>query len=219
VLARAIHQALERFVLDEQLQNAEQVIFALAQAVDSKDATTAEHLPRLAYYSNLLGQALGLNQHELRLLQYGAMLHDIGKVAISESLLRKQGPLDEYEWAAIRQHPVVGERLCNDMRYARDVCPIIRHHHERWDGLGYTDALAGEMIPILARVIGVVDAYDAMTSHRPYRMALPEEEAQSRLVQGAGTQWDPYVVQRFITVLRTGVAQEHALTPSAVQMP
>lgn len=219
VLARAIHQALEKYDLVQQLENTERVIFALAQAVESKNATTAEHLHRLAYYANLLGQSLGLSEHELRLLNYGAMLHDIGKVAISEALLRKQGPLDEYEWSEMRQHPVVGERICGELRFARDVCPIIRHHHERWDGQGYTDALAGEMIPLLARVIGVVDAYDAMTSHRPYRMALPEEEAMSRLVQGAGTQWDPYVVQNFVKILRTSGPQREQRTMTVVQMP
>jgi putative two-component system response regulator len=219
VLARAIHQALEKYELDQQLENTERVIFTLAAAVEAKDTTTAEHLQRLAYYANILGQSMGLSDHELRLLRYGAMLHDIGKVGVSEALLRKQGPLNEYEWAEMRQHPVVGERICGELRFARDVGPIIRHHHERWDGQGYTDALAGEMIPLLARVISVVDAYDAMTSNRPYRQALPEEEALSRLVQGAGTQWDPYVTQRFVTVLRTGASRERVLTPSAVDMP
>jgi putative two-component system response regulator len=219
VLARAIHQALEKYDLDQQLESTERVIFSLAAAVDAKGAVTGEHLTRLAYYSNLLGQTLGLSDHELRLLQYGAMLHDIGKVGISEALLRKPGPLNEYEWAEMRQHPVVGERICGELRFARDVCPIIRHHHERWDGGGYTDGLSGEMIPLLARIIGIVDAYDAMTSHRPYRMALPEEEAMSRLIQGAGTQWDPYMVESFVQFLRTSGTLREQRALSVVQMP
>jgi putative two-component system response regulator len=220
VLARAIHQALEKYDLDEQLENTESVIFTLAAAVEAKDVTTGEHLQRMAYYAGLLGQALGLSDHELRLLRYGAILHDIGKVGVSEEILSKPGPLDEYEWAEMRQHPVVGEKICAQLRFARDVCPIIRHHHERWDGTGYTDSLAGESIPPLARVIGVVDAYDSMTSHRPYRKALPEDEAMSRLIEGAGTQWDPQMVQQFVKFLRSnGTPRQHALAASALPLP
>jgi putative two-component system response regulator len=220
VLARAIHQALEKYELDQQLENTEGVIFTLAAAVEAKDVTTGEHLQRMAYYAGLLGQALGLGDHELRLLHYGAILHDIGKVGVSEEILSKPGPLDEYEWAEMRQHSVVGEKICAQLRFARDVCPIIRHHHERWDGMGYTDALSGEGIPPLARVIGVVDAYDSMTSHRPYRKALPEEEAMGRLIEGAGTQWDPQMVQQFVKFLRSnGAPRQHALASSALSLP
>ena len=220
VLARAIHQALEKYELDQQLENTESVIFTMAAAVEAKDVTTGEHLQRMAYYAGLLGQALGLSEHELRFLHYGAILHDIGKVGVSEQILTKPGPLDEYEWAEMRQHPVVGEKICAQLRFARDVGPIIRHHHERWDGTGYTDALAGDCIPPLARVIGVVDAYDAMTSHRPYRKALPEEEAMSRLIEGAGTQWDPQMVQQFVKFLRSnGTPRQHALSAGALALP
>jgi putative two-component system response regulator len=220
VLARAIHQALEKYELDQQLENTESVIFTMAAAVEAKDVTTGEHLQRMTYYAGLLGQVLGLGDHELRLLRYGAILHDIGKVGVSEEILSKPGPLDEYEWAEMRQHPVVGEKICAQLRFARDVCPIIRHHHERWDGTGYTDALSGEGIPPLARVIGVIDAYDAMTSHRPYRKALPEEEALGRLIEGAGTQWDPQVVQQFVKFLRSnGAPRQHVLAASGVALP
>jgi putative two-component system response regulator len=203
VLARAIHQALEKFDLDQQLENTESVIFTMAAAVEAKDATTGEHLQHMTHYAGLLGQAMGLGEHDMRLLRYGAILHDIGKVGVSEAILCKPGPLDEYEWSEMRQHPVVGEKICGQLRFARDVGPIIRHHHEHWDGSGYTDALSGEGIPLLARVIAVVDAFDAMTSHRPYRMALPEDEAMRRLVDGSGTQWDPHIVQQFLKFLRS----------------
>ncbi len=202
VLARSIHQALEKFDLDQQLENTESVIFTMAAAVEAKDATTGEHLQRMTHYAGLLGLAMGLSEHEMRLLRYGAILHDIGKVGVSEAILCKPGPLDEYEWSEMRQHPVVGEKICAQLRFARDVGPVIRHHHERWDGQGYTDALSGEGIPLLARVISVVDAYDAMTSHRPYRMALPDAEAMSRLLEGSGSQWDPQIVSQFVKVIR-----------------
>ena len=198
ILARAIHQALEKFRLDQQLENTEQVIFALAAAVEAKDPTTGEHLRHMTTYATQLGEALGLDQPQLLLLKYGAILHDIGKVGVSEAILRKPGPLDEEEWREMKQHPVVGEGICAPLRFSREVGPIIRHHHERWDGKGYADGLTGEDIPFLARVIAVVDAYDAMSSDRPYRLALPIDERVRRLSEGAGTQWDPQLVRVFL---------------------
>jgi putative two-component system response regulator len=204
VLPRAIHQALEKYELDQHLENTENVIFTLAAAVEAKDETTGLHLQRMTRYACALGTALGLTQHDLRLLRYGAILHDIGKVAVSEAVLCKPGPLTESEWEEMRQHPVAGEKICAQLRFAREVCPIIRHHHERWDGQGYVDGLEGEAIPTLARVIGVIDAFDAMTSDRPYRQALSVDEATRRLVDGAGTQWDPEIVRGFVDFLNSG---------------
>jgi len=201
VLARAIHQALEKFALDEQLEQTEQVIFTLAAAVEAKDATTGEHLKRMAVYAASLGQALDLSQHEMTVLRQGAILHDIGKVGVSEAILCKPGSLDDAEWSEMRQHPAIGERICKSLRFASEVGPIIRHHHERWDGQGYCDALAGEDIPPLARVIAVVDAYDAMTSDRPYRAALSDDEALRVLNEGAGSQWEPECVKAFVDVV------------------
>ena len=181
VLARAIHQALEKFQLDQQLESTEQVIFTLAAAVEAKDPTTGEHLQRMKSYAVRLGQAMKLPQRELMLLRHGAILHDIGKVGVSEHILSKPGPLDEDEWREMRQHPVIGEKICASLRFAAEVGPMIRHHHERWDGTGYVDALAGDEIPFMARVLSVVDSFDAMTSDRPYRAALPLDEAVRRL--------------------------------------
>lgn len=202
VLARAIHQALEKYALDQELEQTEQVVFTLAAAVEAKDTTTGEHIRRLMDYSVLLGHALDLGHHELVLLRYGAILHDIGKVGVSEAILCKPGPLDDTEWNEMRQHPIIGERICAPLRFANEVGPIIRHHHERWDGGGYADALAGEAIPHLARVIAVVDSFDAMTSDRPYRKALTVDEALARLREGAGSQWDPAVVEVFVRAVR-----------------
>lgn len=204
ILARAIHQVLEKYRLDQQLESTEQVIFTLAAAVEAKDPTTEEHLQNMARYAVRLGQALGLDRHQLMLLRHGGILHDIGKIGVSEAILRKPGSLTEAEWEEMRQHPAIGEKICAPLRFSHEVGPIIRHHHERWDGKGYGDSLSGEQIPLLARVISVVDAFDAMSSDRPYRKALPPDETVRRLSDGAGTQWDPEIVHVFLDVIPQG---------------
>jgi len=204
VLARAIHQALEKFQLDQQLESTEQVIFTLAAAVEAKDPTTGEHLQRMTRYAVRLGHAMRLHQHEILLLRYGAILHDIGKVGVSEAILCKPAALTDEEWQEMKQHPLIGEKICSSLRFASDVGPMIRHHHERWDGTGYVDGLSGEDIPPLARVLSVVDSFDAMTSDRPYRAALPLPETIRRLREGAGTQWDPEIVALFVETVDDG---------------
>ncbi len=201
-LARSIHRALERFWLNEQVEDIERVILALAAAVEAKDLAIEGHLHRMAHYAPQLGQTLGLDQHQLRLLKCGGILHDIGKVGVSEAILCKPGPLTEAEWEEMRQHPITGETICAPLKFLREVGPIIRHHHERWDGNGYPDSLLGEEIPLLARVISVVDAFDAMTSDRPYREALPIDEVVRRLSDGTGTQWDPDIIRVFLDIIR-----------------
>jgi putative two-component system response regulator len=186
----------ERKLLDEQ------VILALAAAAEDKDPTTSGHLHRLGGYAVLLGQEIGLDEAHLHVLHYGAMLHDIGKLAVSPHILRKPAPLNEEEWEEIRQHPLVGERIGAGLWLSKRVSPIIRHHHERWDGTGYVDGLAGADIPLLARVVSVVDAFDAMSSDRPYRHALPQAVVRKRLAEGAGTQWDPDILQAFLDVVQ-----------------
>ncbi len=198
ILALAIHQALKKARLSEQLDSTEQVIFALAAAVEAKDSTTEGHLRRMAHYAGRVAEALRLDEEQSKTLTYGAFLHDIGKVGVSEAILVKPGSLTPAEWEEIRRHPEIGEKICAPLRFAKDVVPIIRHHHERWDGTGYVEQLSGEEIPFLARVISVVDAFDAMTSERPYRRAMPLEQALSRLSDGAGSQWDPYITRVFV---------------------
>jgi putative two-component system response regulator len=201
VLGRAIHQALEKYRLADQLDGAEQVIFRLAGVAEARDAATRGHLRRMAHYAAQFGKALRLNEHEQMLLRYGAILHDVGKIAVNEAILRKPGPLTETEWAEMRLHPIIGEKICAPLRYSHEVGPIIRHHHERWDGQGYLDALAGEEIPFLACVVSVIDAFDAMLSDRPYRRALSLDEAVGRLADGAGTQWDPDIARGFLDLV------------------
>lgn len=181
----------------------EQIMVALAAAAEGKDPTTSGHLQRLARYALLLGRALGLDEEQLRILRYGALLHDIGKLAVKEAILCKPGPLTDEEWEEVRQHPLIGERVCSCLWLSRLVAPIIRHHHERWDGKGYVDGLAGTEIPLLARIVSVVDAFDAMSSDRPYRRALPQAEVLRRLSEGAGSQWDPEIVEGFIDVVKS----------------
>jgi putative two-component system response regulator len=202
-LGRVVHLTVERYRLDRALQRGnEQVIFALADAVDSKDSVTGGHLLRLEAYADRLGRHLGLPEHDLMILQYGAILHDIGKISVNESILSKPADLTEQEWVEMRKHPLTGERICAPLRFSDEISRVIRHHHERWDGKGYVDGLAGEEIPLLARVISIVDSFDAMTSDRPYRKSIGLEAAIDQLKIEAGTQWDPNLVAAFLEIAR-----------------
>ncbi len=137
----------------------------------------------------------------MKRLELGALFHDIGKIGIPSDILRKPGPLDDDEWAVIRMHPELGEKILGPISRLADVRPIVRACHEHWNGSGYPDKKVGEEIPIESRIILVVDAFHAMTSDRPYRKAMPREEAESRLAAGAGRDFDPSVVEAFLRVL------------------
>ncbi len=212
LLGHAIHQTVQRLraerdLADEQLGGVEQVIIALASAAEAKDAATEQHLHRMAAYAVELGKALKLDERQLLLLRYGALLHDIGKIGVSETILLKRGPLTLDEWREMRQHPIIGERICAPLRLAEALCPVVRHHHERWDGTGYVDGLTGTAIPYLARCISVVDAFDAMTTDRSYRLAFPLDRALAELQRGAGSQFDPTIATTFVELVReTGPA-------------
>src|SRR4029079_16209369 len=157
------------------------VIFMLAQAVEAKDAYTEGHLRRLRTYGKQLAVACGLSSAEVAAVRYGGIRHDIGKIGVDEAIIRKPGPLTPEEAAQMRRHPEIGAQIISQMRFAREVAPIISGHHEYWDGSGYPRRLSGEEIPIGARIITIVDAYDAMMTDRPYRAALGEVEALRRL--------------------------------------
>lgn len=161
----------------EQLDDAERVILSLACTLEAKDATTGGHCERLSLLSVALGERLGLDARLLRALDRGGVLHDIGKVGVPDPVLFKPGILDEKDWRAMRLHPVIGDEMIAPLRSLQDVRPIIRHHHERWDGSGYPDGLAGNDIPLTARILQVVDAYDALRSVRPYKRAFSHDEA------------------------------------------
>jgi putative two-component system response regulator len=188
--------------LNDQVETTENVIFDLARILESKVSNAISDWERLADYACLLGRALGLTEEDLDILRKGAILHDIGKIAVREEVLLKPGQLSPEEFNEIKLHPEIGERICGPLRCADQVLPIIRHHQERWDGRGYPDGLAGESVPLLARILSIADAYDAMLSPRPYRPAMPEAQAQRILREGAGTQWDPNLVDVFLAALR-----------------
>lgn len=185
------------------LEQAEDVIFALARAVEAKDAYTEGHLQRLAFYAAAIGERLGLQGEALIAVRYGALLHDVGKVGVDEVIIRKGGPLTPAEYRTMQEHTLIGERIVQPLRLAGAVAPIVRYHHERWDGRGYPDGLAREAIPLGARIVAVADAFDAMTTQRPYNRVFSIDEAIERLRSGAGTYWDPRIVAVFLDWLQS----------------
>jgi putative two-component system response regulator len=178
------------------------VIAALANAVEAKDATTEQHCQRLAGFAHQLGMRSGLEPPALKGVVFGALLHDIGKIGVSDAILTKAGPLTPQEWHEMRQHPVIGERICEPLAAAAEFTPIIRSHHERWDGQGYPDRLQGEDIPLGARIVSLVDAYDAMIHDRPYRPALPIDVALEEIESLAGAQFDPELARLFTDIVQ-----------------
>jgi putative nucleotidyltransferase with HDIG domain len=181
---------------------------ALAAALEAKDAYTASHSRAVVANARRVGRRLGLSDEELQTLRLGAIFHDVGKIAVPEAILNKRGPLTASERAEIEGHTVVGERILSSVEFLRDVLPLVRHEHERWDGGGYPDGLAGEQIPLGARIILVCDAFDAMVSDRPYRPALSPGAAREELVRGAGSQFDERVVAALLQVLDGQPADE-----------
>lgn len=184
------------------LEEAETVLFALAKAIEGKDANTEGHCERLSVYAEKLGRRLGLAEEQLVALRRAGIVHDIGKVAVPETILLKAGPLTDAEFAVMKQHPIVGEDICRPMKSFRHVLPIIRHHHEKMDGSGYPDGLAGEDIPITARIMTVVDVFDALSTDRPYRAALaPEKVFEIMASEVSKGWWDPSVFEAFRQII------------------
>jgi len=178
LLARVLSLLRLKQFTDE-LDNAETVLFSLALSIEAKDPYTEGHCDRLSKYSVALAEKLGLPDHLRVALRRGGLIHDIGKLAVPEHILLKPGPLTPEERKIMEQHTIEGERICAPLRSFRNVLPIIRHHHEKQDGSGYPDGLKGEQIPLTARILQVTDIYDALTTDRPYRKALPLDKAFS----------------------------------------
>src|ERR1700733_7068106 len=170
-------------------------IEALALAIEAKDHTTHDHLQRVQSYAVEVGKDLGLDESQLEALRAAAVLHDIGKLAVPEHIISKPGKLTREEFEKMKIHPVVGAEILERVRFPHPVTPIVRWHHERWDGTGYPDGLQGLNIPIGARILAAVDCLDAMASHRQYRRALPLDEAMGKVVAEAGKAFDPQVVE------------------------
>jgi putative nucleotidyltransferase with HDIG domain len=187
----------------------------LAKAIEAREPHSAGHAARLAVLAEVVATRLGWGEAQIEVLRLGAVLHDIGKLVVSERILRKQGPLSEEELTEVREHPEAGARMVELVRTLRPVAPCVRYHHERWDGRGYPTGCAGEEIPVEARVLAVVDAFDAMTSDRPYRRALPALRAIAELERCAGSQFDPEIVRVFVRAWSDGALSMPATLQAA----
>jgi len=202
-LIARVRSALRLKAIYNTLDSAEQVIFALAAAVEAKDPFTGRHTHRVAESARHLGMQMGLPDSALDALYRGGIIHDIGKIGVPDAVLLKPGPLDPKELVQMRAHTVIGEGIVRPLRSGFDLLPIIRHHHEHFNGDGYPDRLRESEIPRLARIVSVCDAYDALTNDRPYRDRRSEAEAIAILTEGAGKQWDPEVVGLFKAEMST----------------
>lgn len=179
----------------------------LMRALDAKDRYTCGHSQRVAHLAALMGVELKFNTDALYNLQLGAYLHDIGKIGIPDSILKKADSLEEYEYKIARNHPMIGSKIIKEITDISDVISIVRHHHERFDGSGYPDGLKGEAIPLFARIIAIIDAYEALVSHRVYRKGTDKTEALDEIQQNAGKQFDPYLTTIFIRVMKRELQQ------------
>ena len=194
--------------LTENLDNAEKVLESLARGVEAKDGTTGEHCDRLIRNGRAFGEFLGLSRHDVNALSKAGVLHDIGEIGIPDAVLLKPGKLNDEEWVEMKRHPVIGAELLAPLKTMKRVIPIVRHHHERWDGRGYPDGLQGEAIPMLARCFQLLDAYDALRSERPYKRAFTHEETIDILEEERSDgRWDPNLLDRFLAFLKTGVTE------------
>jgi len=173
---------------------------ALGSALDTRDVGTHAHSRRVVGYSLSIAHAFGVDESQMRDIEHGVLLHDIGKIGIPDGILLKPGRLGAEEWKIMRTHPELGRRLVERIPFLRGAVPIVYHHHERWDGSGYPSGLKGEMIPLGARIFAVADAFDAMTCDRPYSVAISFEAARVEIERCAGAHFDPAVVQAFLTV-------------------
>lgn len=218
-LVTAIQSRLARM---RQLQSAQmhqayqESLKVMANAIDQRDPLILGHVDRVTEYAQVLARYLGWNEQQLEELRFGAILHDIGKIHISEQTLFKTTPLDDQEWQEIRQHSNNGAEMLKDVTQLADVIPYVRHHHENWDGTGYPDGLAGEAIPLGARILAIADAFDAMTSPHRYGAVRSLEEAMDELQEGSGTRYDPKMIRIFTIAWHNGEIFKIAATLNQV---
>jgi putative two-component system response regulator len=186
----------------DELESAEAIILGLGATIEARDPYTRGHCQRLAHYATTLGRSLGLSDSDLGALERGGFLHDIGKIAVPDRVLLKDGKLDPQESSVMRKHPLVGDSLCAGLRSLQSVRPIVRHHHERLDGSGYPDGLKDSEVPLLAQIVGIADVFDALTTERPYRCARPADEAFATLRDEAAKGWrNRELVNAFVGVV------------------
>ncbi len=175
-------------------------LVALSHALDLRDQMTQGHSERVTAYSLAIAQSLGLDQDAQEALRLGALLHDIGKIGVSDAILRKPGSLDAREWDEMRQHPIWGKQIIERVDFLARALDVVYAHHEWWDGGGYPQRLRGEQIPLAARIFAVADVFDALTSDRSYKQAWPVEQARAQIIAESGTHFDPRVVNSFVAV-------------------
>ena len=180
-----------------------ETIEILRITVEAKDAYTRGHSDRVSEYSVLIGKTLGLSDNDLKILKIGGLFHDIGKIGIPDSILLKTTKLDDDEYSEIKNHPAIGAHILSNATIFKDIIPIVKHHHERFDGNGYPGKLKGEEIPYLARIAAVADSFDAMTSKRSYRDSLPLDVVKQELIRNRGTQFDPEITDVFLGILES----------------
>ncbi len=203
-LVTRVRSLLKLKELYDDVDQGETIIFTLAEMLEAKDVYTRGHSERVAKYSVLLAKQIGLSESDQELIRRGALLHDVGKIGVREMILNKPEKLSQEELAHIRSHPARGCEICRSLKSLSPVLPIIRHHHERVDGMGYPDGVSGADLTIGPRLVSVADAFDAMTSNRPYRKGVPPDEALKIFEREKSSgQWDPELVDHFITVIKT----------------
>lgn len=178
-----------------------EMIQTLASALDAKDSYTHDHADRAGKYAKMIAEEMNLPSMIVKYIEYAALLHDIGKIGISDTILLKKGKLNDDELKIIKQHPIIGYKIILPVQYLYPIAPLVLYHHERYDGTGYPEGLSGEEIPLGARIVAVIDAFDAMTSDRPYRKAPSVKVAISELKKGSGKQFDPKIVKIFLDIL------------------
>ena len=215
-LAARVKSLVRQKRLNEDLDHAEQVVFSIARSIESRDPNTGDHCERLVKMGKAFGEYLHLSRSEIRDLMWGGYLHDIGKVGIPDAVLLKKGKFTPDELEIMKQHVLIGEKICQPLRTMRGVLPIIRHHHERWDGTGYPDGLAGKDIPLLAQVFQIIDIYDALTSERPYKAAFSVEEALKIIAEETARGWrNPKLVEQFIEFILTINSESRQISQSS----
>ena len=212
-LLSAVQARLTRFrqlQIAQLEQSYQSSLSVLANAIEGRDQYTHGHVERVTTYAVAIAEQVGLRGKRMDHLQWGAILHDVGKIFVNEEILKKPFPLTDLEWVEIKQHPIKGAEMLKDIPYLAPAIPIVRHHHELWNGRGYPGGLAGETIPLEARIVTLTDAFDAMTSTRSYHPAIPLAKACEEIVSGAGKYYDPVIVNAFLKLWGSGQIQQIA---------